>query len=94
MPTSDIRELLVVETAGADTTSAEAQTIPVMGTPIGQAFLQRTPRRRDGIDLDIDGIDSTARRWSFPRGPPTPSPAYWWPCGTTEHSRSATNNST
>ena len=30
-----------------------------MGTPIGQAFLQRTPRRLDGIDLDIDGIDST-----------------------------------
>ena len=58
VPTSDIRELLVVETAGADTTSAEAQTIPVMGTPIGQAFLQRTPRRLDGIDLDIDGIDS------------------------------------
>ena len=58
VPTSDIRELLVVETDGADTTSAEAQTIPVMGTPIGQAFLQRTPRRLDGIDLDIDGIDS------------------------------------
>ena len=31
VPTSDIRELLVVETAGADTTSAEAQTMPVMG---------------------------------------------------------------
>ena len=58
VPTSDIRELLVVETTGADTTSAEAQTMPVMGTPIGQAFLQPTPRRLDRIDLDIDGIDS------------------------------------
>ena len=37
---------------GADHTSHEY--------PIGQAFLQRTPRRLDGIDLDINGIDNGA----------------------------------
>jgi len=56
--TSDVTELLVVETAGAATTSTASQTVPIAGTAIGRAFLERTPRRFDTIGLAIDGIDS------------------------------------
>lgn len=56
--TSDVTELLIVEIAGAGRTSTIPQTIPVPGTAIGQAFLERAPRRFDTIDLAIDGLDS------------------------------------
>jgi signal transduction histidine kinase len=57
MPTCDIADLLIVETAGAGMTSTAAQIIPVAGTSIGQAFTERTPRRLNNIDVPIDGID-------------------------------------
>jgi two-component system sensor histidine kinase DevS len=58
MPTSDVADLLIVETAGAGMTSTAAQTIPVAGSSIGQAFIERTPQRLNNIDVPIDGIDS------------------------------------
>jgi signal transduction histidine kinase len=55
--TSDVTDLLIVEIAGAESASVASQTIPVAGTEIGGAFLERAPRRLDTVDLAIDGID-------------------------------------
>jgi two-component system, NarL family, sensor histidine kinase DevS len=53
-PVSEISELLIVETAGgAAASSMPAQSIPLAGTPIGRAFVERTPLRIDDIDLDL-----------------------------------------
>jgi two-component system, NarL family, sensor histidine kinase DevS len=53
-PVSEISELLIVETAGGTAASSmAAQSIPLAGTPIGRAFVERTPLRIDGIDLDL-----------------------------------------
>jgi signal transduction histidine kinase len=51
-------ELLVVRSAGAAGATADSPSIPVAGTSVGQAFLQRTPMRTDSIDLDIGIVDS------------------------------------
>jgi signal transduction histidine kinase len=56
--TADVADLLIVEIAGAETASAISSTIPVVGTEIGRAFLERTPRKFDSVDLALDGIDS------------------------------------
>jgi signal transduction histidine kinase len=61
--TSDVTDLLIVETAGtgrsAERSSLDGPIISVVGTAIGQVFLERTPRRFDTHELSIDGIDST-----------------------------------
>ena len=57
MASSDVADLLIVETAGAGMTPTAGQTIPVTGTSIGHAFMERTPRRLHNIDVPIDGID-------------------------------------
>ncbi|MGZ8802802.1 MAG: sensor histidine kinase [Mycobacterium sp.] len=54
VPVSETTELVVTATAG-DCPAIEAHTIPVEGTEIGEAFVQRTPGRFDGIDLTGDG---------------------------------------
>jgi two-component system sensor histidine kinase DevS len=56
IPTSEVADLMIVETAGAALTSSAAHTIPVAGTSIGQAFVERTPRRLDNFDVAIDGV--------------------------------------
>ena len=56
--TSDVTDLLIVETAGAGRCSTDPQAISVADTTIGQAFLERTPRRFDTVDIAIDGIKS------------------------------------
>jgi signal transduction histidine kinase len=53
MPASEVTELFVTETAGVLALQAEDATIPVSGTLIGQAFLDRTPRRVDELELRI-----------------------------------------
>jgi signal transduction histidine kinase len=53
MPSAEVVELVIAETAGEMFPSGEERTIPVRGTPIGQAFLDRTPRRFDSLDLGI-----------------------------------------
>ena len=57
MATSNVADLLIVETVGAATTSTAGQTIPIAGTSIGQAFHERSPRRLDKIDVPIDGVE-------------------------------------
>lgn len=57
LPTSEVAELLVVETAGAADV-ADSQSIPVAGTEIGEAFRQRAPRQLEKLDVRLDGIDS------------------------------------
>ncbi len=56
LPTSEVADLTIVETAGAAMTPAPVHAIPVAGTPIGQAFVERTPRRLNKFDIAIDGV--------------------------------------
>jgi signal transduction histidine kinase len=56
IPTSEVADLTIVETAGAAMTSAPAHTIPLAGTSIGRAFVERTPRRLNNFDVAIDGV--------------------------------------
>lgn len=50
LPIGETTELMVAATAG-DGPAASLQSIPVEGTPIGAAFVQRTPGRFDHIEL-------------------------------------------
>jgi two-component system sensor histidine kinase DevS len=52
---ADVRELLVIETVGSTVASTVGRTIPVAGTSLGDVFVNSTPRRVEGIDLD--GVD-------------------------------------
>jgi GAF domain-containing protein len=54
VPATEVADLVVVATAGEDLTQGAA-TIPVAGTPIGDAFLQRMPGRFDSIEIDGAG---------------------------------------
>lgn len=54
---ADVRELLVIETVGSTVASTAGRTIPVAGTSLGEVFVNSTPRRVEGIDLDgVDGV--------------------------------------
>ncbi len=59
IPTSEVANLMIVETAGAAVTSTPAHAIPIAGTSIGQAFVERTPRRLNNFDVAIDGVQHT-----------------------------------
>jgi two-component system, NarL family, sensor histidine kinase DevS len=50
VPATEVTDLVVVATAG-DPIAQGAQAIPVAGTPIGEAFLRRTPSRLDSIGI-------------------------------------------
>jgi signal transduction histidine kinase len=52
LPVSETTELIVAATAG-DGPAASLRTIPVEGTAIGDAFVQRTPGRFDDFDLEV-----------------------------------------
>lgn len=56
VPSSNISELLVAETAGQLPMLVRAQTIPVNDTPVGHVFRDHTPRRFDNLDLEITEI--------------------------------------
>jgi two-component system, NarL family, sensor histidine kinase DevS len=51
MPSSDVGELLVAEMVGELPALSEAQAIPVRGTPVGEVFRDRTPRRFDNLEI-------------------------------------------
>ncbi|UQX10307.1 GAF domain-containing sensor histidine kinase [Candidatus Mycobacterium methanotrophicum] len=53
MPSSDVGELLVAEVAGELPALTEAQVIPVSGTPVGEAFRDRRPRRFDNLEIGV-----------------------------------------
>ncbi|MCX2931308.1 GAF domain-containing sensor histidine kinase [Mycobacterium sp. CVI_P3] len=53
LPVEDIRELLVVETAGAIGPAQALPSIPVAGSAIGASFATRTPRRFDTIGDEL-----------------------------------------
>jgi two-component system, NarL family, sensor histidine kinase DevS len=53
---SDAPELVIAETSGALSTSAKEAMATVTGTPIGEVFLDRRPRRLDNLDLAIAGF--------------------------------------
>lgn len=54
-PEAEVNELLVVETLGAAMASITGDTIPVVGTSVGEAFSQRMPRQVDRLRLT--GLD-------------------------------------
>ena len=54
VPAAEVTDLVVVATAGEDLIGG-SQTIPVTGTPIGDAFLRRMPGRFDSIEIDGAG---------------------------------------
>jgi hypothetical protein len=56
-PPSDVDELLVAEIAGKLPPLGAAPTIPVRGTPVGDVFLDRTPRRFDNLNLKIGDVE-------------------------------------
>jgi signal transduction histidine kinase len=56
-PLSDVVELLIAETAGADDT-APSESIPIAGTEIGEAFRERAPRQFEDLDLRSEGINT------------------------------------
>jgi signal transduction histidine kinase len=51
-----VTELLIAETAGALPALGIAATISVRSTPVGNAFLDRTPRRLDDLSLEIGDL--------------------------------------
>lgn len=54
LPTPDVTELMIVETAGVAGAARHAQPIPVPGTVIGACFAGRTPRHLDLLDDTLD----------------------------------------
>ncbi len=56
IPTSEVADLMIVETAGSAITSMPGHVIRVAGTSVGQACLERTPRRLNNFDVAIDGV--------------------------------------
>jgi signal transduction histidine kinase len=52
-PAAEVDELVVVATAG-DTPEGSLRAIPTADTPIGDVFVQRTPRRFDSLELAPD----------------------------------------
>ena len=54
---ADVNELLVVETAGKLPALGAAPAISVRGTPVGEVFLERTPRRFDNLNLTIGDVE-------------------------------------
>jgi signal transduction histidine kinase len=58
-PDSEVTELAVADLAGPGVPdAAAAKTMPVTGTSIGRAFLQRTPQRLDTFDVDVGLINA------------------------------------
>ncbi len=56
MPTSEVTDLMIVETAGVALASTSVHAIPIAGTSVGRAFVERTPRRLNNFDIAIDGV--------------------------------------
>lgn len=58
-PAPSTAELVISETSGAISISARETVATVTGTPIGDVFLDRTPRRLDNLDLAIGGFTAS-----------------------------------
>lgn len=56
IPPSEVATLMIVEAAGAAMPSRSADAIPIAGTSIGQAFVERTPRRLNNLDITTAGV--------------------------------------
>jgi signal transduction histidine kinase len=50
---SDAAELVITETSGVLSISAGEDVLTVTGTPIGDVFLDRTPRRLDNLEIAV-----------------------------------------
>ncbi|MGH3560602.1 MAG: GAF domain-containing protein, partial [Mycobacterium sp.] len=61
---TEVSELLVVETVGDAVAAITGETIPVAGTPVGEAFIQRVPRQVDRLRLA--GLDDAGSALVLP----------------------------
>lgn len=58
LPAAEVAELLVIETIGDLVDSVKGQTVPVVGTALGEVFTSATPQRVDRLELDeLDEAD-------------------------------------
>jgi signal transduction histidine kinase len=57
-PVAEVSDLLTIEAAGMAGARMAAQSIPVHGTAIGRAFVERTPLRLDDIHLDVAALSN------------------------------------
>ena len=62
VPSTDVSQLMIAETAGAASAPPRDTTIPVSGTVIGEVFLDRAPRRLDNLDLGVVDHPRAAER--------------------------------
>jgi signal transduction histidine kinase len=60
MPSFEVTELLVVETAGAVSAAVEEATILVGETQIGKVFADRNPQRLDNLEVESIGVSRPA----------------------------------
>ena len=75
---AEVDELIVVETAGA--VDIAVSTISVGETPIGRAYLDRTPVRLEKLPMPT-GFDAGGPALVLPCAPPRRLPGCWWCCG-------------
>jgi signal transduction histidine kinase len=54
-PHSEVAELVITETAGAQLIPVIQTALPVRGTTVGEVFLDRTPRRLEALHLGLAG---------------------------------------
>jgi hypothetical protein len=90
LPVGETTELIVAATAG-DGPAASLRSIPIEGTPIGDAFVQRTPGR---FDLSSWRRAQPDRRWCCRCAPATKSPVSWSRCDRSGRRRSVPSSST
>jgi signal transduction histidine kinase len=57
VPPAEVAELVIVEIAAARGTPVAAHPVSVSKTSVGEAFLQRIPRRLDLIDVELGVLD-------------------------------------
>jgi signal transduction histidine kinase len=57
VPPAEVTELVIVEIAAARGTPVAAHPVSVSKTSVGEAFLQRIPRRLDLIDVELGVLD-------------------------------------
>lgn len=57
LPAEEVDELVIAATAG-DSLDGALRVVPTSGTPIGQAYLQRTPSRFESLEL-VPGVAHT-----------------------------------
>jgi two-component system, NarL family, sensor histidine kinase DevS len=65
---SGVADLIAAETSGALHISPDKDALTLTGTPVGEVFLDRTPRRLDHLDLALGGFNEPGPALLLPLG--------------------------